>query len=101
MTNILRPQANGYTRLQEFLDAINGRPDNYGTFEADIAGKRYVRILHVTHGQRSAYAFIELETGDILKPAGYKGPAKHARGNIFADDHGLSCCGRYSVAYLR
>lgn len=93
-------------RTEEFLAALNAKSE-YGTFEVDPPKPgtsnryRYVRVLHVTHGSRSAYAFIDLRNGDILKPASFKGPAKHARGNIFTADLGLSCCGRYSVAYLR
>lgn len=45
----------------------------------------------------SVYAFIALidgntkalgsfKAGDIFKPAGWKAPAKHARGNVFDDD---------------
>ena len=49
----------------------------------------------------SAYAFIDKSNGDVLKPASWNAPAKHARGNIFADDNGLNCCGPYGIAYLR
>jgi hypothetical protein len=40
----------------------------------------------VTDGQRSVYCFIDLSNGDILKAAGWKAPAKGARGNIFNDN---------------
>lgn len=59
----------------------------------------------------SAYCFVALvpgrnrklgqwEAGDIFKCDGWKGPAKHRRGTVMADDFGLSCCSRYGVAYL-
>lgn len=35
---------------------------------------------------RSVYCFIDLSNGDILKAAGWKAPAKGARGNIFNDN---------------
>lgn len=52
-------------------------------------GLRYVRIWSKdasdTSGSRgSAWAFIDKTNGDILKPDGWKKPAKHARGNIYA-----------------
>jgi len=57
-------------------------------------GKRYVRIFTRHNGSRSAWAFVDKETGDVLKPHGWKGPAKNfARGNIFDDDFGLSRAG--------
>ena len=59
-------------------------------------GRKYIKIIK----DRSCYAFISRENGDILKPAGWSAPAKHARGNIFKDN-ALECCGPYSVAYLR
>lgn len=58
------------------------------TLEID-PGRRYVRIWLVCHGRhtsRSAWAFVDRTSGDVLKPASWRGPAKHARGNIYADD---------------
>jgi hypothetical protein len=62
-------------------------------------------------GQQSTYAFCAREdfesktlgkvrAGDILKPASYKAPAKHARGNLF-DPNPLDMCGKYGLEYLR
>jgi hypothetical protein len=52
-------------------------------------GKRYARLVSkneiVREGgfdHRSAFCFIDLTNGDILKAASWKAPAKHARGNI-------------------
>jgi len=85
--------------------AISGVPKH----EARKGG-RYIKIVTLTpmgktptgqpnYGQ-AAYAFID-RNGDILKPAGWNAPAKHARGNVFAPDNGLGCAGVHSVAYLR
>ncbi len=49
----------------------------------------------------SCYAFVDLESGDILKPAGWKAPAKHARGNIFDEQHGLGAVHVFGVNYLK
>jgi hypothetical protein len=47
-------------------------------------GQKYVRIVKTAANgsSRSAFVFINKETGEIFKPAGWKAPAKHARGNI-------------------
>lgn len=46
-------------------------------------GRKYIRLVMVTtHGNRSCWGFVNKETGDILKAATWKAPAKHARGNI-------------------
>ena len=62
-------------------------------------GKRFARIIRNDPGA-SAYGFIDLSNGDLLKAASWKAPAMHARGNIFADDM-LAGCGPYGMAYLK
>lgn len=47
------------------------------------------------------YAFIDRTTGDVLKPATYKAPAKGARGNLFAPDNGLTRCNEFGPGYNR
>jgi len=53
---------------------------------------KFARIWAVNHsGSRSAWGFINLENGDVLKADGWKAPALNfARGNIYSADHGLS-----------
>ena len=70
-------------------------------------GKRYVRLVVSSSlngepmPERRAYGFIDLNNGDLLKSAGWKAPAKHVRGNIFADDFGLTGCDRYGMITFR
>lgn len=75
-------------------------------------GTRYCRIDKVERNtgadahvrpfnRRSAWAFIDRSTGDVLKPATFKAPAKHARGNIFDDKGGMGSMSNYGPAYLR
>ena len=53
-------------------------------------GKKYAKVINNYMGQqRSVSAFIDLETGDVLKPASWSGPAPHARGNVFSEDQGM------------
>jgi hypothetical protein len=60
-------------------------------------GTRYCRIVHDSR----AFAFVDKKNGDVLKPASWKTPAKHARGNIYDDHSGLGMMGPYGPAYLR
>ena len=66
-------------------------------------GGRYIKVTRVREGQAggSVFSFIDRTNGDVLKPASWAAPAKHARGNIFNPDNGLPCVGPYSIAYLR
>lgn len=63
-------------------------------------GKRYAKLIQLPCG--SVHSFVELTTGDIFKPASFKAPAKHARGNIYDADNGLSSLSEQgSIVYLR
>jgi hypothetical protein len=65
-----------------------------------MTGKRYARIVRVSPGERSAYGFIDLISGDLLKSDGWKSPAKGKRGSIKSETP-LAGCGPYGMAYLR
>ncbi len=88
---------------QKVIDAAYG--DQAPTLIQEI-GKRYIRIVRSrkVNGQvveRSAYAFIDTTNGNVLKPDGWKGPAKHARGNILDEKNGLGMVGPYGMESLR
>lgn len=68
-------------------------------------GPKYVKVIEerTADGKvisRSAWAFIDKETGDVFKPATWKTPAKHARANIFKPNT-WSTVSAYGPAYLR
>lgn len=63
-------------------------------------GRKFIRIVSKDAAQRSAYCFIDMTNGNVLKAAGWKGPAKHARGNIFNDDSGVGAVGPYGANYM-
>lgn len=91
--------------LQYFIDALNAKfPKEEHVMKEGymlIPGRKYTKVCVERNGKpTSAYAFIDNITGDLYKPAGWAGPAKHARGNI-NDDSGLKACGTYGVAYIR
>lgn len=48
-----------------------------------------------------AYAFVDMATGDVLMPASWTTPTKHARGNIYDEHNGLGSMGPYGPAYMR
>lgn len=55
-------------------------------------GKRYARIVATDSSSRSAFGFVDLGTGDVLKASSWKAPAKNfPRGNINDANQG---CGR-------
>ncbi len=60
-------------------------------------GTRYVKVMR----DNSAHAFVDRENGDVLKPASWRAPAKHARGNIFDDKNGLGSMNEYGPEYLK
>ena len=68
---------------------------------------KYLRIASVKRGAdgtvnaRSAHTFIDRTTGDVLKPASWQTPAKHARGNVHDASNGLKNMGPHGPAYLR
>lgn len=108
-------------RLPKFIDALtkfvnDGYPTSYklGRTNIEVAvparvfdfefGRKYARILHrgENESRPTVYCFVDMNTGDILKAASYRAPARNGvRGNIFADDFGISCCARHSLKYLR
>lgn len=70
-----------------------------------LEGKRYWKIVRHDKCKDlndgcSVYAFIDKNNGNLYKPASFRIPAKHVRGNI-NDASGLDACEKYSVRYLR
>ncbi len=47
------------------------------------------------------HSFVEVATGDIFKPASFKAPAKHARGNIYRGNGADSMEAAGNIKYLR
>lgn len=64
-------------------------------------GKKYIRVVSHAHGQRSAFAFIDMTNGDVLKCASWKTPARIARGNVSDASNGMANMTPYGPAYLR
>lgn len=95
------------TKLAEFRDKleiffVEHRNQNHPVLPVPtvelLRGSKYIRVVK-KDPHASAYAFIA-PNGDILKPAGWAAPAKHARGSIY-NENPLEGCGPYGMAYLR
>lgn len=72
-------------------------------------GSKLLRVVVVGGGVYAFVAKVDNHTkalgtvtaGDILKPATWSAPAKHARGNLFDATGGMGCMGVYGPNYLR
>jgi hypothetical protein len=95
--------------IERFLEGVRAKTGASDIERISIeteAGPRYIRVIRTIRSRasheitsRSAYCFIDKSNGDVLKAAGWKAPAKGARSNIFAADHGLSGVTEYGAVY--
>jgi len=98
-------------RIQEILPQINelaqsrydaGYPENCKEEIIAQYGKKNAKLVAFNPSTKgkSAFGFIDLATGDILKVASWNAPAKGIRGNIFKEDF-LEAFTPYGVKYNR
>jgi hypothetical protein len=85
-------------RIQEWADAlVASYAKRYPEDDAETLAKRYGitvdplrkywRVVMTTSGDAaSVHAFVDPTTGDVLKAAGWKSPAKGVRYNLLDDD---------------
>jgi hypothetical protein len=113
----------GFVGTADLLSAKNWKESGYvhakaPTHRADFISEKWCRVVVVenyndgtNNNGGSVYAFIclqdgytktlgSLKAGDIHKPAGFKVPAKTARGNVFSPDYS-KCMSSHGIAYLR
>jgi hypothetical protein len=76
-----KPHYDSDYRNARIQDLKNGNCDiNY---EVTSSGNKYHKIImKYNDGQRSVHAFVDKKTGDVYKPASWKGPAKGVRYNL-------------------
>ena len=103
--------------VYSFLDQVNKNFQDYCDrarlglikeehFAVQTIGRKYIKISQFCGAgkARSVHSFINANTGDIYKPASWKAPAKHARGNIFSHRNGGEALAgngdRHEVRYL-
>ena len=71
----VQPQSGMSNYYKNRIEEIKTNPDY--DFVAE-SGRKYYKIVMVNN-QRSVHAFIDKRTGEVYKPAGWQGPAKHVR----------------------
>jgi len=99
------------TEIINFVETLNAALAKYNsdqghkwqTIIEPIFGKKYAKLIKSeNHGGnivgRSAFCFIDLATGDILKAASWAAPAKGVRGNIAKGLGGLT---PYGAIYFK
>lgn len=79
--------------------ASTGKP--YYEYPTVEAGSKFLRIVRTSAGSRSVACFVEKSTGNILKAAGWKAPAKGARANIYQPESFAKCDAHGSWLYCR
>lgn len=89
-----------------FLQHLKGTctPDNVNINV--INSKKYIKVYISGYLSKPGYgkyihSFIDKSTGDILKPASSKAPAKGVRGNIFNNFGFDAFDSSYNIRYLR
>ena len=95
-------------RIEAFIKRVNGeireRMEAFPEFTVEASmltvsyGRKYAKLLSNNGG--SAWGFVDLETGDILKAAGWNTPAKHPRGHISDAQYGRNYT-KYGPNYLK
>jgi DNA polymerase III delta prime subunit len=82
--NYINKEENVDYHIEQINQLAMGEGVDEYTYEK---GRKYARIVHITQpsGQRSAHAFVDLNTGDVYKSASWKSPAKGVRYNLLDD----------------
>jgi len=78
-------------QIENFIEGINKKRCKYMAergFDWEFSltpqyGRKYIRLVTET---QSAFLFIDMATGDILKSASWKSPAKGVRGSVFDEN---------------
>jgi hypothetical protein len=62
--------------------SVEKQTEGHTTLTIETTGRRFIRVVSISHGSRSVWCFVERATGDIYKAADWSAPAKGVRGNI-------------------
>jgi hypothetical protein len=98
----------GAQKMVDEHHAINFPNLPYRSILRSDGGKKYLRIVtedvYHENGKKDrpqVFCFLDIATGDVLKAATWRAPAKHARGNIYAEDNGMGGISAYGGRYLK
>lgn len=111
MSHNLETLAKFTPALNQFMDYVKAmRAEYYAKNFPNLkqeglkyqVGKKNVKLILTNENgeNRSVYAFIDIETGDIFKAASWAAPAKHARGNVY-NPESFNCATPFGIVYLR
>ncbi|MCK9267224.1 MAG: hypothetical protein M0P14_00725 [Alkaliphilus sp.] len=64
-------------------------------------GIKYKKVIYIQGVHKSVHSFVEISTGDIFKPASWKTPAKHKRGNIYRNKGNEALTTQGTVRYFK
>tara|TARA_Y100000592_G_scaffold89196_1_gene146106 strand:+ start:6006 stop:6377 length:372 start_codon:yes stop_codon:yes gene_type:complete len=87
--------------VKDFMRVNNNKTDGYKFYIE--SGRKYHRIIMETGtGSRSVHAFIDMNTGEVYKPASWKAPAKIVRYNLLIIESREECFARadWAGSYL-
>ena len=86
-----------YERAHKLGQALQENYDRNGYSHDTVfdikEGRKYIKI-NMINNQESVHAFIDRKTGDVFKPASWRGPAKIARYNLLDDKSYQQCLSR-------
>lgn len=96
------------TALEAFSNVVNQAQADYWkrmeyTHSAapSITYAKGIKFAKFVIDSGSVFAFVDLSNGDILKPASWQKPAKHARGNIYSPTNGAEALNGHHIRYLK
>jgi len=76
---------------QKCLDDIREGIYEYGyTFNIE-PGRKYLKVVMDSHGNRSVHCFVDKNTGEVYKSASWKSPAKGVRYNLLNEESRNKC----------
>lgn len=84
----------------------NGYTFAVPAIEIKSLGRKYAKLVRTEtwdggeHRENGVHSFVNIETGEILKPATYSAPAKHARGSIYNNNGRDALTAEANVKYL-
>ena len=86
-----------YERAHKLAQALQENYDQNGYSRDTVfdikEGRKYIKISMINN-QESVHAFIDAKTGDVFKPASWRGPAKIARYNLIDEVSYGQCISR-------
>ena len=86
-----------YERAHKLAQTLQENYDRNGYSHDTVfdikEGRKYIKISQINN-QESVHAFIDRKTGDVFKPASWRGPAKIARYNLLDDKSYQQCLSR-------